>query len=524
MPDIIHQVNCNLQWRQRQLIYAKQGDYGARKVRIYLYDGSNTYNVPSSGISAVFAYKRSDGFSDSYDTIDGVSAIELNSTNDYVTVTLAQQVLAVAGIVDCELQLLTSASLTATFTFQISVEASVSSGGEPHSQTTNPFVHSLADLGSGYAMCNTAAATAAKTATINGYTLTSGGRVSIRFDNAVPANATLNISDTGAKDIYYHGSKVGGSLIGAGDLVTFVYASGCYHVAAIDVAGGSSANAVLYTAQTGRTDEEKAQARANIGAGTYSKPDGGITIYDLKNDVQQSIYAADTAIQPQTDMKNLGGGIAQSTTQGGTVPKTATLSGYKLTTNGIVAVCFTTPVEASATLDINSTGAKAIYYHGSAISSGIISYGDTATFVYDGTNYNLIALDTARPPQQAVLYGGSQILSSNQKLIARTNIDAAEAVVEETVSGATAQIAPVANHIYTCGTLAALEITSAYAAAGDWLVEFDTVAAGSSVGTSITLPQALSDQLPSGFQFETKGYHYEINVRNGHPLVAGFPL
>ena len=52
MPDITHQVNCNLQWKQRQTIYAKQGEYGARKIKLFLYNGSNNYDVPASGISA----------------------------------------------------------------------------------------------------------------------------------------------------------------------------------------------------------------------------------------------------------------------------------------------------------------------------------------------------------------------------------------------------------------------------------------------------------------------------------------
>ena len=40
-------------------------------------------------------------------------------------------------------------------------------------------------------------------------------------------------------------------------------------------------DAVTYGAQTGKTDAQKAQARTNIGAGTYSKPSGGIPASDL---------------------------------------------------------------------------------------------------------------------------------------------------------------------------------------------------------------------------------------------------
>ena len=97
-------------------------------------------------------------------------------------------------------------------------------------------------------------------------------------------------------------------------------------------------------------------------------------------------------ITPQT----LGIGLAQSTTQGGTVAKTASLGGYTLVSNGLLAVHFSTPVEAGATLSITTDGgttytaAKPIYWNGSAITAGVITYGDTALFVYDGTSFNLI--------------------------------------------------------------------------------------------------------------------------------------
>ena len=146
------------------------------------------------------------------------------------------------------------------------------------------------------------------------------------------------------------------------------------------------------------------------------KPAGGVTIYDLANDVQQSISRADTAIQ---------GGIAQSTTAGGTVPKTATLSGYRLTVNSFVAVKFSTPVEASATLNVNSTGAKPIFYRGAAITAGVITYGDTALFVYDGTNYNLIAFDSALREHQSL----SGMVPRNQQA-QKTNADTVEVKID----------------------------------------------------------------------------------------------
>lgn len=97
----------------------------------------------------------------------------------------------------------------------------------------NNSTYSNAGLGSGYATCSTAADTLAKTATLSNYTLATGGVVSVKFNNAVPANATLNIASKGAKNIYYKGAVITDGVIKAGDTATFVYSTQ-YHLIAID--------------------------------------------------------------------------------------------------------------------------------------------------------------------------------------------------------------------------------------------------------------------------------------------------
>ena len=66
-----------------------------------------------------------------------------------------------------------------------------------------------------------------------------------------------------------------------------------------------------------------------------------------------------------------------------------------LVTGGYVAVKFANAVPANATMNVNSKGAKAIYHNGAAITANIIVAGDTATFIYDGTRYHLVAVDKA---------------------------------------------------------------------------------------------------------------------------------
>ena len=83
-------------------------------------------------------------------------------------------------------------------------------------------------------------------------------------------------------------------------------------------------------------------------------------------------------------------------TAAGTAEKTVSVTSYKLVTGSWVAVKFTeTNTASNPTLNVNSTGAKAIYYRGSAISAGSLAANRTYLFVYNGTQYELIGdLDT----------------------------------------------------------------------------------------------------------------------------------
>ena len=76
-----------------------------------------------------------------------------------------------------------------------------------------------------------------------------------------------------------------------------------------------------------------------------------------------------------------------------TSAKEVSISSFVLKANGIVSITFANAVASSATLNINSSGAKAIYHRGAAIANNIIMQGDTATFIYDGSHFNLIAID-----------------------------------------------------------------------------------------------------------------------------------
>ena len=100
---------------------------------------------------------------------------------------------------------------------------------QDNNTTYNPMA-----LGFGYGICTTAEATAAKVATLASYALVKNGIVSIKFTYAVPANATLNINNRGAKAIYYRGAKITADVIDKGDIATFVYDGANYQLLTIN--------------------------------------------------------------------------------------------------------------------------------------------------------------------------------------------------------------------------------------------------------------------------------------------------
>lgn len=93
-------------------------------------------------------------------------------------------------------------------------------------------------FGNSYGICSTAASETAKTASITSYALSNGAVTTIYFENAVPANSTLDITDKGAKPIYYRNAAITADIIKAGDTATFRYTtaidSGVYVLVALD--------------------------------------------------------------------------------------------------------------------------------------------------------------------------------------------------------------------------------------------------------------------------------------------------
>lgn len=87
----------------------------------------------------------------------------------------------------------------------------------------------------------------------------------------------------------------------------------------------------------------------------------------------------------------IGSGYGTSSTAAGTAAKVGTLASFVLKVGGRVGLKFTNADSSTnPTLNVNSTGAKPIFYNGARITPGMIAAGWLAEFIYDGTNWNLL--------------------------------------------------------------------------------------------------------------------------------------
>ena len=204
----------------------------------------------------------------------------------------------------------------------------------------------LEDISSGnckvaYGTCSTEAATAEKTVVVEdmNWKLEVGSIVTIRFTASNSAsNVTINVNGTGAYPIWASSSEY----------------------------TGSSTN---YTGYANRTP-------MYMFNGTHW------------------VWISNGVYPSSTTNASIGHGYGVCSTAEATLAKACTISNYTLAAGGSVSIKFTNAVSANSTLNIRTRGAKKIFYKGVAITDGVIKAGDTATFVYDGTQYQLISIDS----------------------------------------------------------------------------------------------------------------------------------
>ena len=163
-----------------------------------------------------------------------------------------------------------------------------------------------------------------------------------------------------------------------------------------------TASANHYTPST----DSSAEKDASGGTATQLPTSSNGTLVQVVTGVQMDAKGHVTGVvskglwSPNTTYSNasLGQGYGTCATEEATAAKVVTLSNYSLTTGGIVAVKFTYGLCASATMNINSRGAKKIFIDGAEVTATTakrVLAGDIAYFIYDGTQYQFIGTDKA---------------------------------------------------------------------------------------------------------------------------------
>lgn len=151
-------------------------------------------------------------------------------------------------------------------------------------------------------------------------------------------------------------------------------------------------------------EDSSAEKDASGGAATQLPTASTGTLVQVVTGVKMDAKGHVTGVvskglwSPNTTYSNasLGHGYGTCSTAEATAAKVVTLSNYVLTTGGIVAVKFTYGLCASATLNINSKGAKSVFINGAAVTSTtakMVKAGDIAYFMYDGTQYQFLGTD-----------------------------------------------------------------------------------------------------------------------------------
>lgn len=92
------------------------------------------------------------------------------------------------------------------------------------------------------------------------------------------------------------------------------------------------------------------------------------------------------------DIAASGYGYGVCSTAAEDTAKTVTINDYNLK-SGIVVIKFINSAPANSTLNINNKAILAINYRGSRIVDGIIHAGDIVTLVFNGSQYDIIAID-----------------------------------------------------------------------------------------------------------------------------------
>lgn len=245
-----------------------------------------------------------------------------------------------------------------------------------------------------YGTCGTAAATAAKTVTLSGFTLQTGARIAVCFTYGnTAASPTLNVNSTGAKAIRRLSSTAAMAYMWqAGEVVEFVYSGSYWYMVNAGLA------TTTYYGRTKLTDSVTSEDTS-----TAATPNSVKTAYDKAVDAldkaeENALPTGGTEGQVLTKTSDTDGDVTWEDMPTGKVfygtcgtaattdVKVVTLvndTGFSLTAGTMIVVRFGSSCGYATSLNVNGTGTKGIF--GAPYVGVTWQGGDILSFVYNGT-------------------------------------------------------------------------------------------------------------------------------------------
>lgn len=246
-------------------------------------------------------------------------------------------------------------------------------------------------LGHGYGTCDTEEETTTKVIDCTGHVAKSGGFLSVKFTNAVPANSNFSFNTSATTyNVYYNGGTLTDGLIEAGETATFVCDGTDYHLVAVN-------------------------------RDSYSKVE------------------IDSIISNLGQAKNVWYGTCPTAAATTEKVVTTTSSDFKLEDGSIVYVFFTYASCANATLNIDGKGAINIKTVGDNNMSAYYWAGrEVVGFVYDGTCFRMLEGQAATTTYYGVTKLSTSTSSSSTSVAATPSaVKAAYELAESKQSPAT---------------------------------------------------------------------------------------
>jgi len=170
-------ATLNFQQPNFVTVYAAQNDKLTRFVNVALLDGSTPWAPPTGALMTV-KYRRADGVGGFYDTLEDDSPACVIESNGTVTIGLAEQLLAVAGVSAVELRFYNAAGeVLSTACFRVIVQPSAWADdeiieSEPYINVLSQQIAAVLDAATAYtgltAEAETLAAGSEATATVTG--------------------------------------------------------------------------------------------------------------------------------------------------------------------------------------------------------------------------------------------------------------------------------------------------------------------------------------------------------------------